>query len=70
MCEYECNVRLMLIFLFLCPSSSFSRRFKVPESAKIDTVLGNLTVFEYLENKVRIKLSSSLHPLSVLELTH
>lgn len=39
-------------------SLSFSPRFTIPESAKIDTVLGNLTVFEYLENKVGIWFSS------------
>lgn len=33
-----------------------SDRFKIPESTEIDTVLGNLTVFEHLENKVGIKL--------------
>lgn len=39
-------------------SLSFSPRFTIPESAEIDTVLGNLTVFEYLENKVGIWFSS------------
>lgn len=42
-------------------SLSFSPRFTISESAKIDTVLGNLTVFEYLENKVRIRFSSFAH---------
>lgn len=43
-------------------SLSFPRRFKIPESFKINTVLRNLTVFEYLENKVRIKLHSFTQP--------
>ncbi len=40
---------------------SLSHRFKIPESAKIDTVLGNPTVFEYLENQVRIHLNVHLY---------
>lgn len=33
-------------------SSPLCRRFKIPESAEVDTVLRNSTVSEYLENKV------------------
>lgn len=40
---------------------SFSHRLKISESTKIDTILGNSTIFEYLENKVRIKLYSLIH---------
>lgn len=65
MCVYKCSVKLLLISLFLYLSFSSSPRFKIPESAQIDTVLGNLTVFEYLENKV--KKNKAFHvPLSLV----
>lgn len=54
------NVRFMLISFSLPVALFSSHRSEVPESAKIDTVLRNPTVSEYLENKVRIILSSSL----------
>ena len=55
-CEYEPVWDLFWSPSF-CVSLSLSSppRFTIPESAKIDTVLGNLTVFEYLENKVGIR---------------
>lgn len=38
-------------------SLPFSHRFKIPESVEVDTVLWNLTVFEYLKNKVKLFFS-------------
>lgn len=37
-----------------------SRRFKIPESTKIDTVLRDFAILKYLENKVR-KVFSFFH---------
>lgn len=60
---YKCMYMSLIdasLSLYVSLSYSFSHRFKIPESAKVDTVLGNLTVFEYLENKVGIKLRNYL----------
>lgn len=65
---YKCMYMSLIdasLSLYVSLSYSFSHRFKIPESAKVDTVLGNLTVFEYLENKVGIKLYLFIHDSSV-----
>lgn len=46
------NIVTSLIPFIRYLSSPLCRRFKIPESAEVDTVLGNPTVSEYLENKV------------------
>lgn len=59
MIVFEFN-QLVCMHLYAEPSLSvsLSHRLKISQSTKIDTVFGNSSVFEYPENKVRIKLSS------------
>lgn len=49
LCE---NIPTSIIPFIRYRSSPLCRRFKIPESAEVDTVLRNPTVSEYLENKV------------------